>query len=70
MGHHKNFSKIGNTVGAEGAETLSEALKVNTTLTSLNLGCVQQQQENVEQGHKKNINEHQAAGLVKKEHKS
>ena len=28
-----------NMSGAEGAKALSEMLKVNTTLTSLNLGC-------------------------------
>ena len=28
-----------NEIGDEGAETMSEMLKVNTTLTSLNLRC-------------------------------
>ncbi len=29
---------IGNQIGDEGAKSLSEALKINTSLTSLNLG--------------------------------
>ena len=28
-----------NEIGAEGATQISESLKINTTLTSLNLGC-------------------------------
>ena len=31
--------RIVNWVGAEGARALSEELKVNTTLTQLDLGC-------------------------------
>ena len=30
---------IGNEIGTEGAKTISESLKINTSLTSLNLGC-------------------------------
>ncbi len=30
---------IDNGIGREGAETLSETLKINTSLTSLDLGC-------------------------------
>ncbi len=30
---------IGNIIRSEGAQTLSEALKINTSLTSLNLEC-------------------------------
>jgi len=29
----------GNKIGAEGASKISESLKVNTTLTTLDLGC-------------------------------
>ena len=28
-----------NSIGAEGAKALAEALKVNTTVTSIRLGC-------------------------------
>ena len=35
----------GNKINAEGASALSEALKVNTTLTTLNLGSVSEQKE-------------------------
>ena len=41
--------KTGNKIGAEGARALSEALKVNTTLTTLDLWGVQQQQDKVKQ---------------------
>ena len=30
---------IGNKIGDEGAKTISESLKINTSLTSLNLRC-------------------------------
>ena len=36
-------NKTGNWIGAKGARTLSEALKVNTALTTLHLGREQQQ---------------------------
>ena len=29
----------GNSIRAEGAKAISETLKINTTLTSMNLGC-------------------------------
>ena len=29
----------GNNIGAEGAKMISESLKINTTLTKLNLSC-------------------------------
>ncbi len=36
----KNEKKwIGNEIGNEGAKSLSETLKINTSLTSLNLAC-------------------------------
>ena len=38
-------NKAANEIGAEGAGALSEALKVNTTLTILDLWRVQQQQQ-------------------------
>ena len=37
--------KPGNGIGVEGERALSEALKANTALTTLNLECVQQQQQ-------------------------
>ena len=30
---------IGNEIGSEGAKTISETLKINTSLTELDLGC-------------------------------
>ena len=43
-------NKTGNEICVEGARALSEALKINTTLTTLDLGGVQQQQQdNVKQ---------------------
>ena len=41
--------KTGNKVDDEGARALSEALKVNTTLQTLDLAGVQQQQDNANQ---------------------
>ena len=38
--------KADNKIGDEGTRALSETLKVNTTLQTLNLECVQQQQDN------------------------
>ena len=35
----------GNGIGDEGAEAMSEMLKVNTTLTSLNLGCEEEERK-------------------------
>ena len=37
--------QAGNEIGVEGARALSEALKANTTLTTLDLACVKQQQQ-------------------------
>ena len=34
-----------NMIGDEGAKALSEMLKVNTTLTSLNLGCEEERKK-------------------------
>ena len=34
---NKTIKITGNAIGAEGAKAMSEILKVNTTLTSLNL---------------------------------
>ena len=36
---HCAFYETGNWIGDEGATSLSEALKVNTTLTCINLCC-------------------------------
>ena len=44
------MSKTVDFVDEEGACALSEALKVNTILETLNLGCVRQQ-NNSKQGH-------------------
>ena len=41
--------KTVNQIGVEGARALSEALKANTTLQTLDLGRVQQQQDNAKQ---------------------
>ena len=38
-------NQTGRAIGAEGARTLSDALKTNTTLHSLNLGCEQKESE-------------------------
>ena len=35
----------GNEIGEEGAKTLSEILKVNTTLTKLNLSCEKEERK-------------------------
>ena len=42
-------NKTDNEICVEGACALSEALKVNTTLTTLDLASVQQQQDNAKQ---------------------
>ena len=34
-----------NKIGVEGAKTMSEMLKVNTTLSSLNLGCEEEERK-------------------------
>ena len=34
-----------NGIGGEGAKTMSEILKVNSTLTSLNLGCQEERKD-------------------------
>ena len=49
--------QTGGEIGAEGAGTLGEALKVNTTLTLLRLYGVQQQQDNAKQAHNINLND-------------
>lgn len=38
---------IGNVIRDEGTKAISEALKVNTTLTSLNLGSDEKKQQKV-----------------------
>ena len=38
MGNDK-WTWTGNDIGAEGARMISEALKINSTLTELNLEC-------------------------------
>ena len=35
----RNDKWIGNQIGDEGAKTISESLKINTSLTSLDLRC-------------------------------
>ena len=47
----KQDQKTDNGVDAKGASRLSEALKVNTTLVILDLGCEQQQQNKTQQAH-------------------
>ena len=37
-----------NGIGVEGAKAMSEMLKVNTTLTTLNLGCEEERKEREE----------------------
>ena len=39
---HNTTQQTGNRIGAEGAGLMSEALKTNTTLTTLNLGSEQE----------------------------
>ena len=34
-----------NEIGVEGAKAMSEMLKVNSTLTTLNLGCEEERKE-------------------------
>ena len=50
-----------NKIQVEGVRALSEALKVNTTLTALNLKSVQQQQNKAQQPHRANIDEKNTA---------
>ena len=42
---HKKPINTENWIGVKGARALSEALKINTTLQSLNLGCEQEESE-------------------------
>ena len=44
------MTKTGNDFGVEGAQALSEALKINTSLTTLDLRCVQQSNGKQEHG--------------------
>ena len=44
-----------NEIGAEGAKTMSETLKVNKALTSLNLSCEEERKEREKR--KKRMNE-------------
>ena len=62
IANNKHQQQAGNEIGAEGARALSEALKTNTTLQSLNLGC--EQEESEEDGWIADIanNQHQQAG--------
>ena len=47
MNKKKKWKKlIGNRIGDEGVKSLSETLKINTSLTSLNLGCDENENEN------------------------
>ena len=43
----------GNEIRAEGAKAMSEMLKVNNTLTELNLGCEEERKERRERKRKK-----------------
>ena len=40
----------GNVIGAEGTEKVSESLLINTTLTSLNLGCDERYNNHIKGG--------------------
>ena len=42
---NNQHKQAGSKIGAEGARALSEALKINTTLQSLNLECEQERKE-------------------------
>ena len=42
-----------NKIGDEGAKAMSEMLKVNTTLTTLNLSCEEERKERRERKRKK-----------------
>ena len=44
-----------NKIGVEGAKTMSEMLKVNTTLSSLNLGCEEEERNKKREKKKKRI---------------
>ena len=44
-----NKHEAGNDITEEGARVLSEALKVNTTLTKLNFGSMQQERDDAKQ---------------------
>ena len=43
----------GNRIGVEGAKAMSEMLEVNSTLTTLNLGCEEERKERRERKRKK-----------------
>ena len=47
----------GNEIGDEGAKTMCEMLKVNTTLTSLNLGS--EEERNARRERKRRMNDRQ-----------
>ena len=59
---HFQHQRADNRIGNKGTKSLSEALKTNTTLQSLNLGC--EQEESVQDGWIGDItnNQHQQAG--------
>ena len=42
---NNQYQQAGNYIGDGGARALSEALKTNTTLQSLNIGCEQEESE-------------------------
>ena len=63
--------QAGNNIGAEGARALSDALKTNTTLQSLNMDCEQEKRWKMDELQTlptTNTNK-QTTGLVFKEHK-
>ena len=47
----------GNRIGAEGAKAMSEMMKVNSTLTTLNLGCEEERKEKEEKERERRMND-------------
>ena len=48
-----------NVIGVEGAKAMSEMLKVNSTLTTLNLGCEEERKEREEKERERRKNDRQ-----------
>ncbi len=53
----KEMKWIDNEIGNEGAQTLSETLKINTSLTSLNLYCDENEMKWRDRRNEQNENE-------------
>ena len=62
------MNKTVNGIGDEGARSLSEALKLNTTLKSVSLDCLKSTRQRISMEFNNNEQTQQSMKLVEKEH--